>query len=360
METNQNNDNHFIAFYTQKKGGMSPDQVKQQYNYQIKQKSIEYNQEIAYNTLSEHIKLKLSEDQKKNIIVVSEDIKLVEVTTRSYDSSVHTIYISGNPTFVEKSNISYIGVDQDIIDDYTQEQLDKSDMTYFTMKKIKQLGILSIVNSILEMNKDCINSIHLVIDLNIIDPSICPSVERNKNQKNFLTYHDINQFITLLKHKVKYLDILGFNEEYDDNAYRFTKITGETCRYIIRDIYNIKENAINIFSDDSKFLIYRNFEQLSDEDIGWKIVRFMTLQQRELFISKIDDNIINLVYDETDGYEKEVMITTTSVNEQNEKSYFVAEGVTDMCLEPQEKMFMVFELLNSVNSSMNINQDELT
>ena len=63
----------------------------------------------------------------------------------------------------------------------------------------------------------------------------------------------------------------------------------------------------------------------------------------------IDDNIINLVYDETDGYEKEVMITTTSVNEQNEKSYYTAETINDVVLFPQEKVCMCFELVNSTS-----------
>lgn len=232
-------------------------------------------------------------------------------------------------------------------------------MTYYNLKKIRQLGSDAIIQNIIKKNDN--NKIHLIIDLRIIDKTAAPSVNReisdsesgSEAQTYFLSYSEIKIVVDNLKPYVKHLDIVGFNDSIDDEAHRLSKITGELCRYFIRDIFNLKEKSMNIFSDDSRFLIYRPVEQVDEDDIGWYIVRFMTLQQREMFINKIGDEILTLEYendedrDEEKEKEKEVMITTTSVKEQQEKTYYYANTVFDCCLVPEEKVSMVFELLNT-------------
>ncbi|AYV76507.1 MAG: hypothetical protein Terrestrivirus7_60, partial [Terrestrivirus sp.] len=222
------------------------------------------------------------------------------------------------------------------------------------------------------------------IDLGIFHPDFVPSVIRQHDQQNretnFLSFYDLQELVSQLQNKVMHLDIVGFNASIDDTAYRFTKMTGNVCRYIIRDIFTLKDKKINVFSEDSKFLIFRpvvqtyydkdkdtdkdknkdnlhsngesddDFEEYDENsrkvDIGWYVVRFMTLKDREVFIEKIKDNIITIEY-EKEGKMVEVYVTTTTMKEQNEKSYYTANNIFDCCLFPQEKSLMVFELLNA-------------
>jgi hypothetical protein len=120
-------------------------------------------------------------------------------------------------------------------------------------------------------------------------------------------------------------------------------MTSEVCRIFIKNIFNIKEKKINIFTEDSRFLIYRP-ESIEDEDgdIGWYILRFLETEQKEKLLEQlIDDSIMHLDIEDVGG----VYITATTMNEQNEKSYYTS-SIMDCCLFPQEKFLMAFELLS--------------
>jgi len=59
-------------------------------------------------------------------------------------------------------------------------------------------------------------------------------------------------------------------------------------------------------------------------------------------MSLIPDN--SMITFDIDG--EDYLISKTSISEQNDKSYYTAKDVSEMCLFPNEKVNMVFELLN--------------
>lgn len=346
---------HFIAVITSNLGGNSPKQVKEQYDYIINQEL--YNkcnlnkQPLAYELLDKYIE----QHNNNKIVIISEDTYLPSVTINTYSKfgNVGTVFISNNPKIVvetQGNNISYFGIDKDLLTDDLQFKLEENLTTYFTLQKIKQIGILKTCKTIKNMYSD--KRIHLIIDLQIIDQTIAPSVKRSSSQRNFLSMGDINEIIHEFK-DISYLDIIGFNESIDDSMFRYTKMTGEVCRTIIRDIFNIKEKSINIFTEDSIFLIYRPVDQISNDDIGWYIVRFMTLKERESFLYNLIDKVITITLDDIDLMnDLEVYVTSTSIKEQNKKSFYTANSIFDYCLFPEEKISMIFELLNSNEQSI--------
>src|SRR5690606_26704291 len=100
--------------------------------------------------------------------------------------------------------------------------------------------------------------------------------------------------------------------------------------------------TINIFNEDSKFLIWR---KNSDPDpIGWSILKGMDLETREQYIKAIgDDNIISVpITDDDEVYD--ALVTVTTMNEQQNKSYYTAKNFTECCLKPNQKVSMMFEL----------------
>ena len=330
---------YFIAVLTPNPGGNSPKQVRESYDFIINKElyNITNNKQIpAYELLEKHI-----ENLDRKIIIISEDIYLPSITTKIYSkSNILTIYVSNNPKIID-NNIIYIGIDKDLTDDTILTQLDDNLITYFTLQKIKQIGLEKILDTIQNIQQ----KFHLIIDLQILDQTIAPSVKRDHKQKNFLSIGMINSIIDKIKN-IEHLDIIGFDDSLDDSMFRYTKLTGEVCRTIIKNIYNIKEKSMNIFTEDSRFLIYRPIKQLTNDDIGWYIVKFMTLKEREMYLQYLIDNVITVSIN-IDGKKLKIFVTSTSIQEQNEKSYYIAQHMFDYCLFPEEKLSMVFELLNT-------------
>lgn len=333
-------DIHFIAVYTPNKGGGSPAQVKEHYDFKIPSTQYENKNIPPYTALDEHIKNVLMKKPEMKIAIISEDTNLSTQTINTYRSdNTLTIYISNNPTYIDK-NVVYFGIDKDLIPDEQMIKLSNSLATYFTIEKVKQLTTEKIIRTLKGQK------IHLIVDLQIFDPSITPSVARSKNQNKYFTFQEIDKIISYYNTNIFYLDILGFDESLDDTTFRYSKITGEMSRTIIRNTFQVKEKYMNIFTEDSRFLIYRPSEQLNDNDIGWHIVKFMTMKERDKYLEHLVDKIISLqINDKSLGYDIEVLITSTTIREQNEKSFYGAKNITDCCLFPAEKVSMVFELL---------------
>jgi hypothetical protein len=143
------------------------------------------------------------------------------------------------------------------------------------------------------------------------------------------------------------MDIVEFNPLVGSN--NDSKITRETIRYILTKTFDLKEKSINIFSEDSKFLIFRPIEQTDPiTDIGWYILRGLPLKEREELIKFVpDDTIITIDLDNDDGKSETYYVTKTDMNEQNLKSYCTSSSIQDTTLFPEEKVSMCFELLNT-------------
>lgn len=318
--------NYFIAVYDDN-NDQAPDFIKESYDYKIYNTIDNNGNKFDNKLLSNYLTEFISSDNDANIIIVGSDTDTVIYTHEILKNVANTICLTNNK----------IG-----------------DLDCITIKKIKQLGINNII-PLISNNID--TKLHLVIDVSICDSSYAPCTNKLENDIS-LTYDELLEIIELLKHKVSYFNIIGFNAYKDllndNNVYKCTKMTGDICRDIICRLFDIKNKKINLFTEDTKFLIYRPIVQDygDDEsiDVGWYILRHMTLNEREQLIKTIDDNIITTEYDNGDDI-IDVYITVTTIREQNEKSYYTTSSVYDCCLFPREKSLMIFELLNAQTDS---------
>jgi hypothetical protein len=104
-----------------------------------------------------------------------------------------------------------------------------------------------------------------------------------------------------------------------------------------------------VFDEESRFLIFKPLEEIYDEKygFGWYILRNINkIMQNEMLSILEPDNIIMIDIPDDDN-DKHIMISSTSINEQNEKCYYLSESYKDCCLYPDEKLSMCFELVNN-------------
>jgi hypothetical protein len=82
-------------------------------------------------------------------------------------------------------------------------------------------------------------------------------------------------------------------------------------------------------------------------DIGWYLLRNIPQLMKDELLNSIEiDSIIMLDILDDDNNDIEIMITSTTITEQNNKCYYLSESYKDCCLYPDEKMSMCFELVN--------------
>ena len=270
-----------------------------------------------------------------------------------------------------------IGINDDLIDDDEIEELNNSQITYFTLNQIRKKGIKTIIDYINE--KILFDPFMVVFDMASTSYKSCPCVSRFlkdgiKTSITKLNGFDQSELLEIFEkinsENLVGLDITGFDFRIDDKELAY-RISCEIARIPLRKLLKIKEKKINIFDESSKFLIFKPIEKqinqanteidTSDikldigEDVGWYILRGVSLQLREELISHIDDDTIETLFIDVDGNgeEKLVLITTTTMAEQEEKSV-LAKGTTikDRCLCVNEKISMMFELLNAPANSL--------
>jgi hypothetical protein len=110
----------------------------------------------------------------------------------------------------------------------------------------------------------------------------------------------------------------------------------------------IKEKKINIFNECSKFLIWRPIEQEAKEDVGWFILRNIPLDVRERLIEHIgNENIISFETEDDDGLPVDAYVTVTTMADQQERTYCGTTNIHDCVLYPAQKVYAMFEILNT-------------
>ena len=250
-------------------------------------------------------------------------------------------YFVKNKLPVDINQLIYYG----LVDDKDNLELVKElRIPHFTNKKINSINIKDIIDSVKSMigNKP----LHVVLDMKVFHNMIVKSVF--PENPDGLELNKVTKVLEAVKENIVALDIVEFNPMIGNR--KDVEATKDIIKYLLKIIFDIKEKRINLFSEYTPFLIYRPIEQIDYEtDIGWYILRGMNFQQREELINLIpDDSIITLDIDLNDnGIEETFLITKTTINEQDEKSYFAASTIEDTTLFPQEKAFMCFELINS-------------
>lgn len=223
---------------------------------------------------------------------------------------------------IKPEQVVYVGTDSN---DSNLDKLNDYGITHFTLDKIKQIGIDKICE-IIKIDPD-MNNIHICIDTTIL----------GKTETNKLSTNDIKTIIDHFKDKIVSMDITEFNPYTNGQVKEYIK-------EILVHAFDIKEKTINIFTEDSKFLIYRSLAQENpDTDIGWYIMRGLSFNQKKDIMDKLDNDRIITIHIDDEDY----LITCTSMNEQNQKSYFTAKTIQDTTLFPSEKQMMCFELVNT-------------
>ncbi len=245
-------------------------------------------------------------------------------------------------------NIYLVGIDENILSDEQDGLIRKHNINSFTLQNMKKKGVDKIMNHIIETCRN--EDVHIVIDLACMDIKYAPSVYREANASDGFDYDQMIQIVKSLKklEKINSIDITGYNfGSIGDKEKHHTSnmLTIRTIDGIVSSLIDLKQQCINIFNEESRFLIWK---KLDDENpIGWLILRNMDLKIKEELIKNIgDDRIITIsINDEDDCYE--AFVTTTCMKEQQEKSFYTAESVYDCCLYPGEKLNMCFELINN-------------
>jgi arginase family enzyme len=258
---------------------------------------------------------------------------------------------------LEPSQFVFLGL-QELSDDEQQFMFNNS-VEYYELSKIGH-KLEKILDSII-FDLNSYDNIAIIFDLTSLQLQIAPCTIRDINVNNIgFNLEQLNlilQKISTLSDKIRLLDITGhyLNKNTTDIL---TRITIETIQQIYGKIFNLKESSLNVFNDYSKFLIYKPIYNSADnsteeieeqeENHGWFILRGMDLKTRNEILETIGDNIILMtIPDIDDNQDIDVMITATTIAEQNEISFYATSDPNDCALFPQEKATMMFELLNN-------------
>lgn len=116
------------------------------------------------------------------------------------------------------------------------ENLQRAGVTVFTTDDIKQKGMKKIIRQAMEIAGDGTNGMHISIDIDVLDPEIAPGV--SVPEIAGINENDLNEAIDeiiLKKEKVKSIDLVEYNPQYD--------IDGKTLKIakrILNKIINLK------------------------------------------------------------------------------------------------------------------------
>lgn len=268
---------------------------------------------------------------------------------------------TGHKLALDVSQFILVGINDNLLEDDEREVITNQDITYFTLTQIRKKGIHNIMAAINEKIED--SPVIVIYDMSVTSYETAPCVSRflkdgiktNPTFLNGLDFNELKQiFENINKTNVVALDITSFDFRLDskERAYR---ISCEAAKIPLVSLLEIKEKKINIFNEHSRFIIYRPMEQTSMTDVGWYILKGISLELREEVMKSIDDDtIITLDIDlNGDGNIETILLTTTTMSEQENKVFRTNDDTTvnvkiiDCVLYPVEKTSMMFELLNT-------------
>lgn len=246
-----------------------------------------------------------------------------------------------NKIVLNKKQLLLLGLNDISYSENQQALLDELEIKYFTADYIEKKNTFDkILHNI--HNFATGHPLHIVLNLTTLLSTYTPSVKRQKTNLG-MNPQQLDKLIQFVKkYDIVGLDILGFDASIDTSSKKASRITAEIVRSIFVHMFDIKQKSLNIYSEHSRFLIYRSVEQEDlEHDIGWRILRNIPPELKEVLMSSIKNEIVTIPIDCED-----FLVTATSISEQEEKSYYNAESILDTCLFPDEKKYMMFELIN--------------
>lgn len=311
----------------------------------------------------------LDDNTETNMMSLSKKIVTNLMCLSSIGDSEDATFTKHN-LVVDPNQIIYFGLNENVMTDYDKAMIEKFGFRNYTLQRIKKIGIDRIIKSVIDDISD--NPVHIVFDMSVFDISIAPCVIRN-NPHNIkadaLDGLNLDDMILLCNElsslNIIGMDVTGFDLRSSENkliskenAQLMERVTCETARMLVAKINKIPEKRINIFNENSRFLIWRpvDAENNSDAGIGWYILRGVPLDTREDILSKIEDGEIQSITIELDDSDdnlentKDILVASTTIQEQQEKSFYMSYSYLDCVLYPSEKIDMTFELLNTENN----------
>lgn len=268
---------------------------------------------------------------------------------------------SGHRFVMNPDQFFLLGINDNLIEDDEREILNDSGITYFTLEQIRKKGISKVIEYI--NGKILSDPLMVVFDMSSTSYNSCPCVTRflkdglktNMTKLNGFNNTELTEiFSKINSENLVGLDITSFDFRIDEKELAY-RISCEIGRIPLNLLLGIKEKKINVFNENSRFLIYRPADQESKSDVGWYILRGVPLQLREELMKHIDDDTITSISIDIDGNGKEqlILVTTTTMTEQESKSILMEDTkMMDCCLYPNEKTSMMFELLNTEENSL--------
>lgn len=288
-----------------------------------------FNPCLFFNNYDNNNELENIKNENNNIILSSNFIDLKYISN-NYKNII--IFSANNLDILDNFNnnkIFFINLDVDENNNDYENNI-KKDIFNYSLSLIKKKGIdniLKLINNTIEENE----KLFIYIDYNLI-------------LNNFFLKD--NNIFSIFKNNKTSINIFNMQNIINDSIYD-----------ILQNLFSdkINENKAkkiklkNIYNEDSRFIIFRNIKY-NINDYGWYIARNLTDEMKKYLLQKTDnDNIITFNLNKEnkeDNEEDEILITSTSINEQNEKSYFFTNNVFDCVLYPEEKISMLFELIN--------------
>lgn len=304
------------------------------------------NLKVVYFTAQPH----LSEEVK--------EVTLQELTKMTLANSLCSVEstITGHQLAMSEDQFVLVGLNMDILDESQKEELAKSNIKHYTLQQIKKKKIKTIIKAINNFVDD--NPVHLIFDMSCMSIDVAPCVTRFVDPEKYkkidgFTMQEIEEAMSMLnKTNLVGFDITGYDLRIERSERAF-RVTCEVPRRLLQTVLGIKEKKINIFNECSKFLIWRPMEQEEQEDVGWFILKNIPLDLREQLIESIGiDNIISIQTQDDDGEIVDSYVTVTTMAEQQERTYCGTTNVHDCVLYPAQKVFAMFEMLNTVDNKI--------
>ena len=150
---------------------------------------------------------------------------LATVLGQGYDSLLE---LASGYAFVDSENVSLVGIRD--VDLEEQIILDDSNISYYRMEEIRKTSAKSISQKIKKSLIDKVDHIHLSFDLDVMDPSLAPSVSTPVS--GGMLWHEAQKFLQDIANSGKLLsmDIVEYNPVYEqeDRGIKTTQKVLET------------------------------------------------------------------------------------------------------------------------------------
>jgi arginase family enzyme len=299
------------------------------------------NLKVVYFTAQPHLSEEVTEVSLE---------QLTKITLANALCSVEST-ITGHKLALSPDQFVLIGLNTDILDESQKDELAKSNIKNYTLQQIRKKKMRNIIRAVNNFVGD--NPVHLIFDMSCMSLDIAPCVTRfvdftkHKTIDGFIM-KEIEEAMTMLnKTNLVGFDITGYDLRIERSERAF-RVTCEVPRRLLQLVLGIKEKKLNIFNEHSKFLIWRPIDQEEETDVGWFILRNIPLDTREQLIEHIGtENIISFQTEDDDGEIIDAYVTVTTMAEQQERTYCETTNVHDCVLYPAQKVYAMFELLNT-------------